>query len=233
MRGGCVGKGADTETYLTEFLRDVVGDLRGQVELLQAGGPEEVQLLGAAGLRARVVALERQNETLARENDELAAQLEASTEGLEMMEARCTAAEQRAARAEQQLLGAPPSLDDVCSLQFAVRLTSSLCCRSGSWRCGHASRRRPGALHRRLDQRPAGHTPLPAQRPAAARPQPSRGRPRSGDDQQRRSLVGWLAQLRRGAAGGLAPPGERSAPHAMTPQRLVSPTAASVFPCRC
>ena len=86
----------------------MVGDLRGQVELLQAGGPEEVQLLGAAGLRARLVALERQNETLARENDELAAQLEASTEGLEMMEARCTAAEQRAARAEQQLLGAFP-----------------------------------------------------------------------------------------------------------------------------
>ena len=105
----------------------MVGDLRGQVELLQAGGPEEVQLLGAAGLRARVVSLERQNETLARENDELAAQLEASTEGLEMMEARCTAAEQRAARAEQQLLGASPSLGLPCrALRFAVQRISRI-----------------------------------------------------------------------------------------------------------
>ena len=107
------GKAADKETWLSEFLRDVVDDLREKIELLETDPAADAAPHGQnAAMRrrtARAVASEENDALQARvleleaENSNLAGLLETITDALEEQEARCAAAEARADRLEQQL----------------------------------------------------------------------------------------------------------------------------------
>lgn len=114
------GRAADQETWLSEFLRDVVGDLREKVELLEAD-PEALPAShahSAASRRRKAQAVPGEESSalqervleLEAENSNLAGLLETITDALEEQEARCAAAEARADRLEQQLSATSPSV---------------------------------------------------------------------------------------------------------------------------